>query len=335
MEQSITKDLLFDYFAGKVTALQKQLIEAWAKDPVHEEFFYQCLHEWELKNSQYRVDVPLAIEKFRRFAENKPESNLVDKTAPKNTFFINQRNWMRWAVAASVMLILTANTWLFRDYFLFKTYTTAFGETSTISLSDGSKVTLNANSSLKVSRFGFGNTTRQVFLKGEANFSVVHTQDHQQFIVQTDSLFHVQVLGTEFTVSARTKQTKVVLTKGKVKVQYKQVKQQAKQLTMAPGDLVILDKQQGQLRMERVAHPENYASWQNHRFVFNNTSLVEICELLQDNYGLQVEVKGKRLQNQTLTGSFRARSADEWLQALSEILQINVIRKDNAVILTE
>lgn len=335
MEQSISKDLLLQYFAGQVTVLQKQLIEEWVKDPAHEELFYECLHEWELKNSQYQADVILAVEKFHRFLEHKPAPDITDKTAAKNTSSVYRSYRIGWAVAASVLLIISANAWLFRDYILYKKYTTAFGETESIVLSDGSKVILNANSSLRVPRFGFGKSTRQVFLKGEANFSVVHTRNHQQFNVQTDPLFNVQVLGTEFTVSARTKKTKVVLTKGKVKVQYKQVKHQARQLTMKPGDLVILDKQQGQLRMERVAHPENYASWQNHRFVFDNTSLLEVCELLRDNYGLQVEVKGKRLQQQTLTGSFKAHSANEWLQALSALLQINVTRKDNHVILRE
>ncbi|QHT71468.1 DUF4974 domain-containing protein [Rhodocytophaga rosea] len=335
MEPSITKELLFKYFAGQVTALQKQQIEEWAKNPEHEEFFYSCLHEWELKNPQYQTDVPLAIEKFNRFLVLTAEPILQAAVSSRNTFSSNKRKWIQWGIAASLLLILAANAWLFRDRVLYQKYVTAYGATKSIQLSDGSTVILNANSSLSIPRFGFGASTRLVYLKGEANFSVVHTPDHKQFIVQTDPLFNVQVLGTEFTVSARTKQTKVVLTKGKVQVQYKQETQQARQVTMAPGDLVILDKQQGRLRKERVAHPEDYASWQNHRFVFDNTSLVEVCELLRETYGLQVEIRGERLKKQTLTGSFKARSVDEWLQALSDILQINVNRKDNRVLLTE
>lgn len=63
----VTKELLFNCFDGRATALQKQLIDDWARQPENEEFFYKCLVEWELAHPQYPVDVLGAIDKYRTF----------------------------------------------------------------------------------------------------------------------------------------------------------------------------------------------------------------------------------------------------------------------------
>jgi transmembrane sensor len=173
-----------------------------------------------------------------------------------------------------------------------------------------------------------------VSLKGEANFAVVHTPDHKKFVVLTDSLFKVEVLGTEFNVFARKRATKVGLYKGKVKVLYGPSAQQEKSMTMAPGDLITLDESRGKLAVRKVLHPENFAAWRQGRFIFENTPLTEIKSILQENYGLQVALNGPGLAEKTVSGSFKANSVNELLQALSETLDINVIRQDNHVDLT-
>ena len=335
MKTSITRELLFDYFAGRATSLQREMIKGWAKESANEELFYECLHEWEMRNPQYQADVLSAHEKYRRILyqahpASEQEVERVINSPPTNT-----RSWLRWVAAASVLLLFSLGAmWKFQDQLLFQTYTTAYGEIQSILLADGSQVALNANSSLKVPRFGFGQSSRQVYLKGEANFSIVHTPDDQRFVVQTDSSFSVEVLGTEFSVLARPPLTGVVLTRGKVKVHYRKTESLIKQLTMLPGDRVKLDNK-GQLQVERVAHPENFSAWKDHRYVFENTALWQINLLLRDNYGLQVEIRGKKLAEQTLSGSFQARTADELLQAISEVLEVNVVRQDKQVTFTD
>ena len=105
-------------------------------------------------------------------------------------------------------------------------------------------------------------------------------------------------------------------------------------MTMAPGDLLTLDESRGDLAVRKVLHPENFAAWQQGRFIFENTPLSEIKNILQENYGLQVRLQGQGLAAQTVSGSFKALSADELLQALSETLDLNVIRQDKHVVLT-
>ena len=66
-EMQVTKELLFEYFSGRLTALQRNQIAQWAKDPQHEEWFYQCLDEWERSSLQYSAEVEGSLENYRRF----------------------------------------------------------------------------------------------------------------------------------------------------------------------------------------------------------------------------------------------------------------------------
>jgi ferric-dicitrate binding protein FerR (iron transport regulator) len=335
MHSPVTKNLLFDYFAGRATALQMEMIEEWVKQPDNEEVFYSCLNEWELSHPQYIVNIEGAAQEYKHFLFNAPSASqkafLQDKPYNKTPY---KRFRSYWMVAASLFIVMALGAFLFQDALLYKTYSTALGEKYSLQLSDKSTITLNANSSLKVPRFGFGNATREVFLEGEAVFSIAHTPTHQPFEVHTRPGFKVVVLGTEFSVFARPRATRVALSKGKVQVHYQAGAKQAHQLTMKPGELVTLDKK-GELSLNKIQKPENYAAWQNNRFVFEQTSLQEIAAILQENYGLHISIRGERLASQTLTGSFQANSASDLLQAISDILSMEVIREDNKVILSD
>src|SRR4028118_506277 len=64
MKPSVTKTILFDYFAGNASSLQEQLIGQWLEDPANGEFFYQCLAEWEAEKLQYQPDTDTAYGHF-------------------------------------------------------------------------------------------------------------------------------------------------------------------------------------------------------------------------------------------------------------------------------
>jgi transmembrane sensor len=334
-KSTISKELLFTYFEGRATTLQKQMVEQWLTKPENEEYFYACLHEWETMHPQYAADLDKALNRFNKSVAEPAATSPVVQIHTHDTFKASPIQFpiRRWLAAACALLALCAFAWIFQNSIWYKCYSTGYGETCFIELNDGSQVALNANSTLTVPRFGFGKVTRDVFLKGEANFAVVHTPDDQRFIVHTDSTFKVEVLGTEFTVFARERQTRVVLSKGKIKVQYGQTEQDAEYLTMEPGDLVLVNKKEKELQVKKTEHPENHASWKENRFVFENTSIKEIKNILHENYGLTVDLKGRQLTGQTISGSFQAHNANELLEALSEILDINVIRQDKHVVI--
>ena len=215
-----------------------------------------------------------------------------------------------------------------------KTIRTSYGQIKQVTLPDGSKVMLNANSELAVPRFGFGFFNRKLSLVGEARFDVVHTPDHKKIVVLTNRSFQVEVLGTAFNVFARERAIQVGLIRGKVKVHYGPGKQEQQSYTMAPGDLISLKKGLQVLQVSKVRHPENFAAWQQGRFIFENTPLEEIKTILLENYGLTLELKGTHLAQQTVSGSFKAVSVEELLQALAETMGLQVTQQGRQVVFT-
>lgn len=334
MKRDISKELIFSHFAHKSSPLQRKMIDEWLQTEANEEQYFAWLEEWENTHPQYLPKSEAALENYEAFLEANPHSQLpTEMPASESVVSSNRRYWFRWLAAASVVLVLGGVGWLFRSSLLYQTYQTAFGETKSVRLPDGSKVTLNANSLLRLPRFGFGTKNREVFLKGEASFSVTHTPDHQKFVVKTNKQFEVVVLGTEFSVYARQRISKVVLSKGKVQVRYQQGRTQ-KQIVLRPGDLVTLDRENN-VDKKAVSHPQNYAAWEQKRFVFEETSLQDVAYLLQENYGLEVEIKDKELSERVIMGSFRAENVDQLLQSISELLDISVVRQGNRVQLSD
>lgn len=225
--------------------------------------------------------------------------------------------------------------WLGRNYLRYQTYQTAYGETRTLHLPDGSTVALNAHSALRVPRFGFtgGKGPREVLLTGEAYFSVTHRPDSQPFIVKTAKGFEVLVHGTKFTVSTHAYRARVMLQTGKVQVNYG-VGPAQKQLMLRPGDLVRLDQPASPVVQHRVV-AEPYVAWIRHRFLFDNMTLRDFGHLLSDTYGLKVVIPDPAVARRTLAGSFRADSADELLTTVSEIFDLQVAREGSTVRLTQ
>lgn len=333
MEAEVNKELIFSHFNRKSSPLQRELIAQWLRDQANEELYYEWLEEWENKHPQYLTQPEKALRQYTTFLVENPHSVESNTAAPAPHLSIGNRWHLgQWLIAASIILLLGSGL-LFWNQILFRTYETAFGETRSLRLTDGSVVELHPNSDLRVPRWGFGQKTREVLLTGEANFSVTHMPDAQKFVVKTTNNFDVVVLGTEFSVFARKRGARVQLNKGKVQLQYHEGKT-AKQIIMKPGDQVTLDPQNRiALRTNKPSQPQLVS--REKRFVFDETTLQEVAYLLEENYGLQVDIKNRALAERVLMGSFRADNVDQLLQSISELLDINVVRQNNHVLIRD
>ena len=323
MKKNLSKEQLFEHFAGKSSLLLKREIEVWLQNPINEDRYYAWLEDWERQHTFWKPDTEADYEALRnRITNEEPEATKID-------------SWVWWrsrwvmGVAASVVLVVASV--VFRDNIIYKNYRTEFGAMQQLKLDDGTAVTLNSNSTLRVPRFGFGTDTREVQLEGEAYFSVTHTPTDQKFVVKTNRDFSIEVLGTEFTVRKRQHGMQVVLDKGSVKVHYGQEK---RDIMMKPGDLVTLN-QAGLAKIEQTAQPQKYSAWRSHKFIFDKTPLREITNLLQENFGLTTIITSTELAQRSISGEIEAKTADELLEALSEILNLKIERKDQQIIFRE
>ena len=220
-------------------------------------FFTSGFASGERQSPQYLPDSETAFALLSEKIESQVSEQLSQSPNQRH-----KRRWFSlrfWQIAASITFLFGIATWLLREPILHKTYQTDYGQASTFLLADGSRVTLNANSTLTVPRFGFKDEVREVLLKGEAEFSVRHTPTHQRFVVKTSEQVQVEVLGTEFTFFSRPRETKVALSEGKIRLDYEK-NSKREELLMKPGELVTLSPS-GNLKLQHTDRPELQSAW--------------------------------------------------------------------------
>lgn len=152
-----------------------------------------------------------------------------------------------------------------------------------ITLSDGTRIWLNAASSAKFP-IAFVGKERVVELQGEAYFEVAKDV-HKPFIVKTQNE-EVRVLGTHFNVNAYqgAPSSKVSLLEGKVSV----IAQQGKYKTdLEPGQQTVNNA--ASIQVEAFNMEESIA-WKNGDFIFNNERLDQVMLRVGRWYDVQVEV---------------------------------------------
>lgn len=335
---SVNKALLFQYFAGNASPVQKRLIGEWLALAENQEHYFEWLAEWQSQSPQYLADGQERYDAYLRYMQEHPQdaTPLVSGTpdqesAPNYAPVRRRRNWL---MAAASLLLLGTASWLGRDHIIYQTYDTAFGETRSVQLADGTSVILNANTTLRVPRFGFGDETREVKLNGEAFFNVKHTVDNKRFMVKTDENFEVMVLGTEFSVYTRQKGGKVLLKNGKVHLLYSEGARK-QELVMKPGDLVTMEKAAARPVLKPHADTQKLIAWTGNRFVFDQTPLSEVASQLQEHYGIKVEIKDARFASRTVSGTFQPENGEELLTLLSELFGFRLGRDGEAYLILQ
>ena len=168
------------------------------------------------------------------------------------------------------------------------TITTAFGSLSSTDLPDGTTVWLNANSSLTYSPAMKGDE-RNVFLQGEAYFKVKADSRHP-FNVHTPYMT-VTATGTEFNVNAYDSAASVTLVNGHVNVGIKD-----RSLALKAGE--HLSMTDGRTLISKESDTEKYCCWKKGMLIFEDESLVSICNRLQQMYDVEFDI-APELRNRT------------------------------------
>ncbi|PWJ55939.1 ferric-dicitrate binding protein FerR (iron transport regulator) [Dyadobacter jejuensis] len=324
MDSAISKQLLFDHFAGQATAMQRRMIDEWATKPENEELFYKYLEEWEASRPQYLTDTASAQLHFHNSIEN---LTTEEKTVPKKSPWLRSWFWL----AASLVLI-AGLAYLMEEDIRYRHLSTNPGEINHWTLADGSMVTLNANSILRVPRWDFGVDTRTVYLQGEAEFKVAHLPNHQKFVVKTGNHLDIVVLGTEFTVYNRHKKTQVILNKGSVRLERSNGKIK-RSVVMSPGEMATVQKP-GAVIQKSTPRPTVYAAWKESRYEFDQTPLAEVAQTLEEQYGYDVAISPAGLSALTISGSFKAKNATDLLESIAQVLELKYSIEDKKMTIT-
>lgn len=233
------------------------------------------------------------------------------------------RLWLRYAAAAILIGVLLAVGILYSS-FLQVTIQTPYGKVQTVTLPDGSKVTLNANSNIKYLRSWDDNEIREVWIEGEAFLRVNHlhktgqVKDHQRFVVHTGAL-NVEVLGTAFNVNDRRGRTEVALLDGKISLGLRN--KQETTLILAPGDIVAYAG--GKLN-KKPTNVVEYTSWKDGKLYFRDVPLSEIFNYFEDIYGYRVKVDDPKILSRRLSGTMNSKSEKIFFETIARTLNLSI-----------
>ncbi len=166
---------------------------------------------------------------------------------------------------------------------IWNTLSTAKGQTYPLLLSDGSRITLNSESSIRFP-VSFTGNVREVEVTGEVFFEVAHDAD-KPFIVTAGDM-HLQVLGTTFNVNAYTDEAaiKATLVEGSIQVNkgiQKKIIRPGQQAQVLPNDIKV-----SEVNIDKIT------AWKQGFFRFKEDKLSEAMKNIARWYNVEVVFEG-------------------------------------------
>jgi transmembrane sensor len=219
---------------------------------------------------------------------------------------------------------------------------TTRGQQATLDLADGTRVTLAADSKLRIpssfDRVGTdGVRRRDVELTGRAFFDVVHDTT-RPFVVQTTTAVTKDV-GTSFVISAYTEAhtTEVVVVSGSVGLWDRPgasvadtSRRRRPLMVLTRGDLATLDTNGTAMRARNVSLA-TYTSWMHGELVFDHVPVRVAIHELERWYDIDVRVADPALRARRITATIRGETAEAAMQHLALTLGAHV-RQDGRVV---
>jgi ferric-dicitrate binding protein FerR (iron transport regulator) len=189
------------------------------------------------------------------------------------------------------------------------------GVRSQIVLPDGSKVWLNAESSISY-KIPFDVNVRNIKLTGEAFFEV--EKDKQRPFRVESGKVDVMVLGTRFNCKAFPEDTivEVVLAEGSVKLN-STGSSAGKEFILKPGERAVINNMTSQatISSENIA---KYISWHEGKIVFDECPLSEVARRLERWFGTEVTIEDPEISNYQISTTFE----NESLRQIGTLLEL-------------
>ncbi len=267
-----------------------------------------------IQSINYKEELDLTDQLYTEMYENivsKDEEDVKEKTKTRSI------NWGFWKNLAATLIV---GGCLFLGYMMINTEvkeekvpvqmitrTNPAGQKSTLILSDGTKVSLNAASSLTFPD-RFGDSLREVSLEGEAFFDVTENKN-KPFIISTgDNL--IKVLGTTFNVK-KEEELSVALVSGKVTVE----DHRGNKIVLEPKEMVVKDKV-GKIT-KTTFDPFEVIGWKDKYLVFKDDSFGEMKKKLEKWYGVEIQAEGFSQKDWSYSGVYYKETLENVLEGIS------------------
>lgn len=241
---------------------------------------------------------------------------------------VPERRWRRLALAASAALLIGLPVLVLWRVHGVDRYHTSIGGIQVVPLIDGSRVTLNTDSSI---RLDWSTSERRVALeRGEAFFEVA--ADPQRPFVVLVGEERVVAVGTRFSVRRAGGDVQVVVTEGRVRIEGGRGGGTPATLLSAGG--VARAGAAGVLVQEAdIVRAEERLSWRNGYLAFDDTQLADaVAEFNRYNHR-QLVIVDPALAELRIGGNLRASNVDAFVRVLEQGFPIRAVEKDEQILL--
>lgn len=318
------------YLTGRASESEKEELEQWlSTSSANREMFERLKELWSVSYSNEAPDNLAQVRDRIWIAGTGSQQRLKPPVGQTINLF-------HWSKVAAVLFILFGGVWLFNQ--LAKVNSTELGSIAWVVksnpegqksrhiLSDGTRVWLNAGSSLKYVE-NFTDTLRLVELTGEAFFEVA--KDRQKpFIVKAGGI-QTEALGTAFNIRAYDDESKinVALLEGKVRIQNNIRSQLA---LLSPGEELYASKNNTNFSKLKFNY-ENTFGWKDGILIFDGVDFTTFCRTIERWYGVKVEVMGKAPNDWELRARYQREDLTHILRDISFNKNLNFEIQDKKV----
>nr|WKN39030.1 FecR domain-containing protein [Tunicatimonas sp. TK19036] len=280
------------YLSNRASESEKQELEEWLQaSEANRDVFRQLKKVWATPARHEHSDELHSVR----------DQIWIEGTEPQPEVLLSKPRRLHvvyWSKVAATLLIFLMGAWLLS--YLIQRNTTVIPETvdlvsqvnpagqrSTHRLPDGTKVWLNAESSLEYPE-KFSDTLRLVKLKGEAFFEVAKDRS-KPFIVEADGT-KTEALGTAFNINAYPENSSVTiaLLEGKVRIEDIAHRQTA---ILSPGEELLATKETEHFD-RRAFDYEKAFGWKESILILDGVNFVSFCRTIEKWYGVKVKVNG-------------------------------------------
>lgn len=224
------------------------------------------------------------------------------------------RKWYL-ALAAALVLAIGAATW---GWWQQGRLTTRFGEQRIVTLQDGSVVSLNTDSALKVS---FSAQRRAIeLLRGEAFFRVSRDPRRPFEVIANGT--RVEALGTEFNVRILATETLVSVVDGLV-----EVRNEVSSGRLQGGEGASIQGHGPPIVRTAGSAAARASAWTRGRVEFDAAPLEQVMDEFRRYRHFEVEIADPSIRSILLTGSFDARDPQSALAYIATLPGLTVQTK--------
>lgn len=342
------KNLIYHFLKDDCSKEELDRLHTWLISDLNEEATDELLSSiWKKTTSDNtnNLDISAISDKIKQAVKSESIDN---KPKPqKRSYHISTRRKRRsysLSIAASVLLITfsigyfissdkTASELVDTPVIAQIVKQTSRGHRSSLSLRDGSKVTLNSETKVTYDD-NFGLTHRNIYLEGEGFFEVAKNEE-LPFTVISQNL-ETRALGTSFNVRdyGDEMNASIALATGVVGVKKTSDSSGWSKLILQPNEQITLNKTSQEWLKSKFS-PIKVLSWKENKLYFNEMSLTNIIKTLERWYDVKIDVRGPGIEKLKYegTGTFERQSLENLLNSLGYTMGFeSIINKKQIII---